>query len=149
MRRGSKPVVVVALVAALLLTGGCTRTPDDKRIRDAIAQMQKAVEGGSPRDFMQYVSADFTGNDGTVDHDGLANVVRVQVLRSAHQGVLLGPIDVKMDGDRATANFTATLTGRSDDAIVPERASIFAIASSWRKQGADWRCYNAKWEQKL
>jgi hypothetical protein len=141
--------VARAAVVAVLLASACARTPDDKRIRETIAQMQNAVEAGAPRDFMQSVSTDFTGNEGSVDHDGLANLVRIQALRSAHQGVLLGPIEVRLNGDRATADFTATLTGRSDGAIVPERASIFSITSSWRKQGADWRCYNAKWEQKL
>jgi len=145
----SKVTVFIALAVAMLLASACTRTPDEKRIRDTIAQMQKAVEAGSPRDFMQSISADFTGNDGTVDHDGLANILRLQVLRNAHQGVLLGPIEVKLDGDRATADFTATLTGRNADAILPERASIFSITSSWRRQGSEWRCYNAKWEQKV
>jgi hypothetical protein len=136
-------------VVAALLAAACTRTPDEQRIRETIAQMQKAVEDGAPRDFMRHVSTDFTGNQGTVDHAGLANVLRVEVLRSADQDVLLGPIEVELQGDRATANVTATLAGRGTGSVVPERASVFSIKSSWRKEGADWRCYNAVWEQKL
>ncbi len=98
---------------------------------------------------MAYVSADFIGNQGEVDRNGLANVLRVEVLRNERQTVLLGPIDVTLQGDRATAHVTATLSGRSNGAIVPERASVISITSSWRREGSAWRCYNAKWEQEL
>jgi Domain of unknown function (DUF4440) len=136
------------LLAAILLVA-CSRTPDEQRIRETIAQMQKAVEQGAPRDFMAYVSADFIGNQGTVDRNDLANVLRVEVLRNERQTVFLGPTDVVLQDDRATARVTATLSGRSSGATMPERASVFSIVSSWRKEGATWRCYNAKWEQEL
>jgi hypothetical protein len=135
-------------LAAILLVA-CSRTPDEQRIRETIAQMQKAVEQGAPRDFMAYVSTDFIGNQGAVDRDGFANVLRFEVLRNERQTVLLGPIDVVLQGDRATAHLTVTLSGRSSGTIMPERASVFSIASSWRKEGSTWRCYNAKWEQEL
>jgi hypothetical protein len=137
------------LFGLILLAAGCTRTPDEQRIRETITQMQRAVEEGAPRDFMAHVSTDFTGNQGTVDHDGLGNLLRIEVLRNEHQSVLLGPIDIELQGDRATAKVTATLTGRNTGSVVPERASIFAITSSWRKDGSSWHCYNAVWEQKL
>jgi len=130
----------VAIVGIVLLETACARTSDEARVRSTIAQMQKAVEEGAPRDFMGHVSDDFTGNLGMVDRNGLNNLLRVQVLRNEHQNVLIGPVDVEMQGDRATAKLTATLTGRSDGSIVPERASIFSITSSWRKEGSDWRC---------
>ena len=95
------------LLAATLLVA-CSRTPDEQHIRETIAQMQEAVEQGAPRDFMAYVSADFIGNQGEVDRNGLANVLRVEVLRNERQTVLLGPIDVTLQGDRATAHVTAT-----------------------------------------
>ncbi len=137
------------LVLEMTLLVACSRTPDEQRIRETIAQMQKAVEQGAPRDFMAYVSTDFIGNEGTVDRAGLANVLRAEVLRNEKQTVLLGPIDIVLQGDRATARMTATLTGRGSNAVMPARASIFFIASSWRKEGSTWRCYNAKWEQEL
>lgn len=142
------PAMKWFLLAATLLAA-CSHTPDEQRIRDAIAQMQNAVEQGAPRDFMAYVSTDFIGNQGTVDRDGLANVLRVEVLRNERQTVLLGPIDIVLQGDRATTRVTATLSGRSSGAVMPERASVFSIASSWRKEGSTWRCYNAKWKQEL
>ena len=137
-----KRVAVFAML--LLLLGACRHTPDEQRIREAIAAMQQAVETGKPRDFGAYVSTDFTGNNGAVDRDGLLNILRVEVLRNEHAGVTLGPIDVELQGDRATVRVTATLTGGSGG-LLPERASVYAITSGWRREGNDWRCYNASW----
>ena len=139
-----KKPVAFALWLLLLLLGACHHTPDEQRIRDAIAAMQHAVEAGKPRDFIAYVAKDFTGSDGTVDRDGLMNILRVEVLRNEHAGVTLGPIDVQMQGDRAVVHVTATLTG-SAGGLLPDRASVYAITSGWRREGSDWRCYNASW----
>lgn len=139
---------IVAICTILGLLAACHRTPDEQRIRESIAAMQKAIEGGQPREFMSYIARDFTGNDGTVDRDGLANILRVEVLRNEKAGVTLGPIDVELQGDRAIVHVTATLTG-SSGGLLPERGSIYAITSGWRKEAAEWRCYNASWQQKL
>jgi len=139
---------LILICLALWTLGACHRTPDEQLIRDAIASMQQAVEAGKPRDFIAHVSSDFTGNDGTVDRDALMNILRVEVLRNEHAGVTLGPIDVDVQGERATVHVTATLTG-SSGGLVPERASIYAITSGWRKESGEWRCYNASWQQKL
>jgi len=139
---------MAVVLVSVLLVGACSRTPDDTLIRDTVASMQTAMEGSSPRDFMKHVTADFTGNAGSVDHDGLHNLLRAIVLRNEKIGVTLGPIDVEVQGSRATLHVTATLTGGAGG-LLPERGAIYAITSGWRKEGRDWLCYNAQWEQKL
>jgi len=138
---------LVTICAILAVLTACHRTPDEQRIRESIAAMQQAVESGRPRDFIAYVTTDFAGNDGTVDRDGLGNILRVEVLRNEHVGVTLGPIDVEMQGNRAIVHVTATLTGGAGG-LLPERGSIYAITSGWRREGSDWRCYNAKWGER-
>jgi ketosteroid isomerase-like protein len=139
--------IAIVLLMALLLPA-CSRTPDEQRIRNAITAMQQAVQAHQPREFMSYVSADFTGEDGTVDRQGLANILRAEVLRNDEVGVILGPVDIQMQGSRAIVRVTATLTGGSGG-LLPEHGAIYAITSGWKKDGSDWRCYNASWEQKL
>lgn len=133
---------------ALLALVGCHSTPDEQRIREAITTMQQAAEARNPRAFMAYVAEDFTGEDGQLDRNGLHNLLRAQVLRNDNIGVTLGPIDVELQGARATVHVSATLTGGSGG-LLPQRGSIYAITSGWRKEGGEWRCYNAAWEQKL
>lgn len=138
----------VCLILALLAIACCHRTPDEQRIRDAVVAMQAALEARDPRSFIDHVSADFIGNDGQVDRDGLHNLLRAQVLRNESIGVTLGPIDVELQGDRATVHATATFTGGSGGWL-PERGSIYSITSGWKREGPDWKCYNANWQQKL
>jgi ketosteroid isomerase-like protein len=135
-------------LAAILAFTACHRVPDERRIRDAMAAMQQAVQERNPRDFMRHVSADFTGNDGRLDHDALHNLLRAEVLRNESIGATLGPIDVELQGDRATVHVTATLTGGSGGWL-PDRGAVYAITSGWRREGGQWRCYNATWTQRL
>lgn len=135
-------------LSVILLLAGCSRKPDEQRIRDAVAAMQADMEDANPRAFMAFVTPDFTGNEGTVDHNGLANLMRAVALRNQKIGVILGPIDVEVQGARATLHVTATLTG-SSGGLLPENGAIYSITSGWRREGSDWRCYNANWEQKL
>jgi len=81
---------IALAVALILLLAGCARKPDEQRIRDAVSAMQAAMEGADPHAFMSHVTTDFTGNDGTVDRDGLANLLRVVALRNQKIGVTLG-----------------------------------------------------------
>ena len=110
--------------------------------------MQAAVESRSPRDFLRFVTADFTGNENAVDRDALGNLLRVEILRNEQVGVTLGPIEIDLQGDRATVHVTATLTG-GKGGLIPERGAIYSITSGWRREGRDWRCYTASWEQNL
>lgn len=136
------------LACALACVVACSRTPEAQRLRDTIAAMQAAAEQRAPRDFMAHVSADFTGNDGAVDREGLHNLLRGAVLRNENIGAALGPLDVDVQGNRATVKVTVTLTGGSGG-LIPEHGAVYAITSGWKKDGGEWVCYNAKWEQKL
>jgi ketosteroid isomerase-like protein len=138
---------LLALVSILAIAA-CHRVPDEQRIRATIDAMQAAVEARDPRAFMDHVSTDFTGNEGQVDRTSLHNLLRVQVFRNESIGVTLGPIDVTLQGDRATVHLVATLSGGSGNWL-PERGAVLEITSGWRKQDGEWRCYNATWERKL
>jgi hypothetical protein len=147
-----RPLLVGALFVTLLLCA-CARTPDEQRIREAMTAMQHAMEAHHPKDFLAYIDTDFVGNGGSgseaiFDRAGLANLLRVEVLRNDSVGVTMGPIDIEMQGDRATAHVVTTFTGGSGG-LLPEHGAIYAITSGWKKVDGNWRCYNATWSQKL
>jgi len=110
--------------------------------------MQQAMEARDPRAFMSHITEDFVGNEAEVDRNALANLLRIEVLRNDRIGVTLGPIEIDMQGDRAKAQVLATFTGGSGG-LLPEHGSVYAITSSWKRQGSEWRCYNARWKQQL
>ena len=142
-------LILTGLILLLaLLPSGCSRTTDEQRIREAMAAMQQAMETRNPRAFMAHVSDDFIGNSADFDRAALANLLRIEVLRNDSIGATLGPVDIEMQGDRAKAQVLATFTGGSGN-LLPERGSIYAITSSWKRQGSEWRCYSATWKQEL
>jgi ketosteroid isomerase-like protein len=138
----------VVLWTAIALLAACTRTPDDQRIRANIEDMRQAVEARDPRRFLAHVTSDFSGNEGSVDRDGLANLLRAIVFRDEKVSVVLGPIDVDIQGNRATASLIATLTG-GQGGLIPEHGAIYSIKSGWRRDGKDWICFAATWDEKL
>ena len=138
------PVLLIAAAVA-----GCSRTTDEQRIRMTISAMQQAMESHNPRAFMTHVSDDFIGNEAGFDREALANLLRAEVFRNDDVGVTLGPIEIEMQGDRATARLIATFTGGNGGGLLPERGSIYTITSGWKRRGSDWICFSGRWEQKL
>ncbi len=138
----------VLLMLSMLALAACSRTPDDQRIRAHIQAMQQAAEQRNPRQFLEHVASDFSGNQGSVDREGLHDLLRAIVLRNDKIGVTLGPIDVDIQGNRATASLIVTLTG-GQGGLLPEHGAIYSIKSGWRRDGKDWICFAATWDEKL
>lgn len=136
------------LLALALALAACARPPAEQRLRETLAAMQAAVEAREPRDFLRHVSADFTGNAGQVDREGLHNLLRAVVLRNERIGVVLGPTEIQLSGDRARVRLSVTLTGGAGG-LIPERGAVYAIDSGWKQDGGEWRCISANWEQSL
>lgn len=128
-----------------LLLAACARVPDADAIRGTIHAMAQAAEAKRPGDVLGHVAGDFTGNEGEFDRTGLERLVRARLL-AATVGVSLGSIEVELDGDRAIARFTMTLTDGSGRWI-PDHRARFVMVTGWRKDGGAWRCYNARWTQ--
>ena len=139
--------LAVSLLLVLIL-GACARPSDEEQIRTAISEMQQAIEAGKPADFMRHIADDFTGGDGSLDRQGLHNLLRAQVLTNASIGISLVSQDVDLQGERATVKVTVTMTGGSGRWL-PERGSVQKIESGWRRQDGDWLCINAQWQRTL
>ena len=67
-----RPIPRLLALCAAALIAACSRTPDEQRIRDAIAAMETAVEERNPRDFMAHVADDFVGRDSSIDRATLS-----------------------------------------------------------------------------
>jgi hypothetical protein len=134
-------VCVVALIAA-----GCARPPDEVRIRETIAAMKDAAEARNAAGVLDGIAGDFTGQNGEVDREGLARILKIEFLRKDGISVALGPVSVEIDDDRATATFEMTLGDRSQRWL-PSGSETYAVISGWRREGSRWICYNASWSQ--
>jgi len=136
--------LVISMFYVLLLgITACNREPPEQRLRQTIAEMQAAIEQGEPRKFMANVTNDFIGND-SLDHAGLSQLLRGQLLLNAKVGIQTGPLTVEMQKDTALVRFTVLLTG-SGGSLLPERGQMQQVISGWREVDGQWQLYSAQW----
>jgi len=131
----------ILLSAAWL--GACGRPPDEVVLRDTIAAMQTALERRHSDDFMAAVADDFLGKDG-FDRSQLRRLLQLHMLRNAEIGATLGPLGLRIEGDRAEVQFDAILTG-SSGTLLPDRAGGYRVRTVWQRDGGDWRLVFAEW----
>ena len=132
-------------MAAMAFTG-CKREPPEQALRNTVAAMEAAAEKGDADALFDHIAEDFGGNEG-MDREAFRRYVMVMGLRRETVGVQLGPLDVQLFGDRASAKFTAALTG--GPGWLPNRAQVYDVATGWRLQDGEWMLISATWKPKL
>jgi hypothetical protein len=130
----------------LVLAGACSRTPPEQALRETIAGMQAAGEAGDVDALFEPIAEDFAGSEG-MDRTAFRRYVTLMSMRSKNVGVTLGPIEVKLYGERATASFTAAIRG--GPGFLPDQAQVYAIDTGWRLDGNDWKLISAQWKPQL
>ncbi|MEO7326122.1 MAG: hypothetical protein ABIW82_14955 [Dokdonella sp.] len=133
------------IALSFLLCLSCAHQPGAEAIRDAIAGSAAAVEAHRNADLLERISEDFIGND-ELDRAQLDRLLRMQMLGANSIGVSVSGIQVELQGDRATASLEANITD-SSGRWIPDRAALLKFETGWRREGREWRCYNAKWTQ--
>lgn len=133
----------LALLVLAVVLAGCSDSPPEQRLRERIGEMHQALEAREPATFMRGVAEDFGGQNG-LDRVGVHNLLRVQMLRHQAIGATFGPLDIELNGDRATVKFTVLTTGGSG--FIPERAQPWRVNSGWRDGSDGWQLIQADWE---
>ncbi len=139
------------LACVLLATASCHRTPAEQAIREQIAAMQKASEQHDISVVVAPLADDFIGQGDeeseTLDRKTFHRyLVFVQMRQGGTIHATLGPITFALQGtDRATANFTALITGGGS--LLPADGQIEQVRTGWRLDGSKWRMISAEWKQ--
>ncbi len=136
---------LLALLLAVL--AGCHRAPDEVLIRQAIDKTAQATEQVDASAAVAALSDDFDGNGGTMTRQDIANLLRAAKFRGETLHAVMGPVDVQPRGERYMASFTITLT--SGGKLFPSELGVYKVETAWRREGREWRCYNATWTQQL
>jgi len=139
------------LFFAVLATGlaACRRAPDEVRIRQAIEAARTAATEVDGSGLIAVLSEDFDGNGnaGAMNRKDLGNLLRLARFRGETVHAVLGPVEVEPRGDRYIARFTVTLG--SGGKLFPAELGMFKVETGWRREGREWRCFTASWEQQL
>jgi len=135
------------LALLLVVLAGCHRAPDEVLIRQAIDKTVQATEQVDASAAVAALTDDFDGNSGTMTRQDIANLLRAAKFRGETLHAVSGPVDVQPRGERYVASFTITLT--SGGKLFPSEAGVYKVETAWRREGREWRCYNATWTQQL
>ena len=130
----------------LLLLAACTREPPEAALRATIASMQQAAEKNDTDALFEPIAEDFSGSEG-MDRKAFRRYVTLMGMRYKSVDVNLGPMDVKLFGDRATVKFTAAVT--SGPGLLPDQGQVYEVDTGWRLEGGDWKLISARWKDSL
>jgi ketosteroid isomerase-like protein len=139
-------VAATLLLAATVMLAACRHTPPEQALRETISTMQAAGEARDMDALFEPIADDFAGAQG-MDRKEFRRYMTLMAMRQKSVGVTLGPVEVKLFGDRATARFTAAITG--GPGFLPSQAQIYEIDTGWRLDGDDWKLISARWNEKL
>lgn len=131
-----------ALLATPLLSA-CSRSSPEQALRDTIAAMSAAVEARDAKALFAHVADDFVRDSGGFDRRQLRALLLGLFLRNQRIHVVTNVREVQVDGDRGRVRLGLLATGGAG--LLPERGRLWDVSSAWRRDGGDWKLYNAEW----
>lgn len=113
MRVPARRLVVVLLLLGLGAAGWVLwpAPSEEDRVRAVIAAVVGGAEEGDVGDVMVHVDAAYHADEGGfgLDPEGLRGALSLQFLRRGPVVVVLSPVEVQVEGDRAHARFDAAV----------------------------------------
>ena len=126
----------------LLVVSACSRSTPEQVLRLQITQMQQGIEQREAARVIAPLADDFLGNGG-MDRQAVERLLRAQLLLNQRIEVVLGPVDVRIEGHNAQADFSVVLAGGNGRLF--ERGRIHEVSTHWREQDGQWQLYRAQW----
>lgn len=140
---------VAALLLALgaVFAAGCGRSDPERELRATIDAMAQAIEKREPAAFLDAMADDFSRESGAFGKQDAKRTLVAAILRNEKIHVSAAVTDVRIDGDRAFARVRVVATGGAG--LLPERGQTWDFESAWRREGGQWKVFNAEWREGL
>lgn len=135
------------LVACLCAGAGlaCSRSDPEKELRAAIGDMATAIEEQRVADALKHVSEDFTRESGAFGKADARRVLAAAMLRNQKIHLTSSIAELRIDGERAFVKLRVIAAGGAG--LLPERGQTWEFDSVWRREGGQWKVYNAEWRE--
>jgi hypothetical protein len=140
--------LIAAAVAGAAWLGGCARSDPERELRDAVAQMARAVERRAPGELLQLLSDDFTRESSAFGKRDVQRTLAGVLLRNEKIHVSAVVTALVIGGERARTKVRVVATGGSSG-LLPERGQTWEFEIGWRRENDAWRAYNAEWHEGL
>jgi hypothetical protein len=143
-RRAGRAACLLALVCLL---PGCSAGPEEAALRARIDGMVAAAQARDAVALAEPLADDFVG-EGGLDRDGLRRMAVATFLRNSSVSLAMGPVDVRMQGETARAEFSQAASGGSGGWL-PERGQVYQVTTDWRFSEGEWWLIAADWKPSL
>ena len=141
----ARAIAGLILALGLVLLSGCAVDQgDEQAIKQKLEQLEEAVEDKDASSLAGFMAEDFSGPSG-MDRERAEAFARVMMARHTELGVTWDLKSLDIQGDRATVELTAMLTGR---ALVPGfdgRGRLMNVQMGWRRTNGEWWLVHANW----
>jgi len=137
----------VALLLALAVAAGCSRSDPERELRTAIDSMARAIEKREPAAFLEAVTDDFSRESGAFGKQDAKRMLVAAILRNEKINVNAVVTEVRIEGDRAFARVRVVATGGAG--LLPGRGQTWDFESAWRRERGQWKVFNAEWREGL
>ncbi len=144
--RCARMALAMATASAWLVLG-CSRSDPEKELRAAIDSIATNIEQQRVADALTHVSDDFSRESGAFGKADARRLLAAAMLRNEKIRVVTTISDLRIDGERAFVKFRVVATGGAG--LLPERGQTWEFDSAWRREGGQWRVYNAEWREDL
>jgi hypothetical protein len=129
------------LIALQLLIAGCTKTPPEQAILDALEKLETAIEAGDTGTVMDALTdpAEIQRGGQILQRDELRRLVMGTFLRYPKRQLALTQINIELDPvtqRHARVTFTAFAWG--GQSVMPDNADSYRVVSDWREDG-EWK----------
>lgn len=135
-RHGRRLPAYCLLVLLQLSLAGCDRPPPEQALRDAVAELETALEAGDVDTLLDRLDDGFRYRD--LDRKAVGRRLVGAFLRYPKRQVTFMNVrvDLATPADRAAVRFNALVWGGR--AALPDDADGFQVSSHWRRDGGDW-----------
>jgi len=132
---------VLLLIITLALVS-CEKIPDEEKIRDALSEIETAVENRQTRPVLKHLSENFTGPEGMTVRQ-IRQLMAANYFRNKNIRVVIAGLSIKITGIYADVRFNAATAGGTG--LLPERLQYYDVETTWQKIDDDWRIVSAGW----
>lgn len=140
------------LALLTLLIAACARDAPEQQIRDAMAQMQKAVEAGSVRQIDRYLALAYRDKVHSDRRSALASLFAyLRRYRSINLFLRVQSLVVSADATRAETHLFVAMAGvplESVETLIALRADLYRFEVTWELSAdAEWQVVEANWQR--
>lgn len=124
----------------------CSKDDPQASLEAAVQQLQDQIEARDTGAVMDLLDAKFRAQD-EYDADWARKTMTLMFLRYAQVKVIAVSRNSRIDPPGSPIGLTeAQVVVTGAQGLIPERVTPYAVTLEWRREGADWKLRDLRWE---